>query len=587
MTIWFDIAGGLNEAVEAAAATLSDFDESFSAEVRLADPRFGDYQANGVLPYAKRNQRNPRALAETLIQALLNSGQLDTEKIELSVAGPGFINFKLSPEFLFEWLNRFKTGNDYSKAAALRNKGRRIVIDYGSPNSAKQMHVGHLRSIVIGEAIRRMLKYFGADVIGDNHLGDWGTAFGKLILAIKRKNFDLDAEHEDPLAELEALYKWGNQITDEDPKALAEAREDLVRLQDGDPEYVAMWEAINRISSLGFHKIYSRLKIAFDYELGESFYRNKVRRVYSELEETGVGEKSEGAWVVFFPDHKRYKEQPFLYRKSDGASNYASTDLATVLYRLEAFNAGEIIYVTDDRQRDHFQQLFLTIERWFTAKDYKIPELHHVYFGTILGDDRKPIKSRSGTPILLNDLLNEAVERSYKTVEEKNPELPDSEKKEIAETIGIAAVRYADLMQNRSSDYVFSWEKLLSMEGNTAPYMLYAIARIKSIFRKIDIPVNAELSSASLLETESEIALARKISSFPFALDQALTDLRPHHLCTYLFELAGAYSTFYNADKVNVEDPAIRDRRLLLCQRTLLILETGLDLLGIGTLEKM
>ena len=587
MTIWFDIAGGLNEAVEAAAARLSDFDESFSAEVRLADPRYGDYQSNGVLPYAKRNQKNPRALAETLIQALLDSGHLDTEKIELSVAGPGFINFKLSPEFLFEWLNKFKTSSDYSKAAALRNKGRRIVIDYGSPNSAKQMHVGHLRSTVIGEAIRRMLIYFGADVIGDNHLGDWGTAFGKLILAIKRKDFDLDGEHEDPLAELEALYKWGNAITDEDPNALSEAREYLVRLQDGDPEYVAMWEAINRISTQGFHKIYNRLGIRFDYELGESFYRDKVKRVYSELEETGVGEKSEGAWVVFFPDNKRYEKQPFLYRKSDGASNYASTDLATVLYRLEAFNAGEIIYVTDDRQRDHFQQLFLTVDRWFTVKHYKRPTLHHVYFGTILGDDRKPIKSRSGTPILLNDLLNEAVERSYKTVDEKNPDLSDAEKKEIAETIGIAAVRYADLMQNRSSDYVFSWEKLLSMEGNTAPYMLYAIARIKSIFRKVDIPIDAELSSASLLETEPENALARKISSFPFALDQALTDLRPHHLCTYLFELAGAYSTFYNADKVNVEDTAIRDRRLLLCQRTLLILETGLELLGIGTLEKM
>lgn len=587
MTIWFDIAGGLNDAVEATAATLSDFDDSFTAEVRLADPRFGDYQANGVLPYAKRNGTNPRALAETLIQALLASGRIDTEIIELSVAGPGFINFKLSHEFLFEWLNKFRTSEDYSKAASLRYKGRRIVIDYGSPNSAKQMHVGHLRSTVIGEAIRRMLIYFGADVIGDNHLGDWGTAFGKLILAIKRNQFDLGTYHEDPLAELESLYKWGNKVTDEDPDALIEAREELVRLQDGDPENVAMWEAINRISSIGFHKIYKRLGIEFDYELGESFYRDKVRRVYTELEETGVGEKSEGAWVVFFPDHKRYKEQPFLYRKSDGASNYASTDLATVLYRLEAFNAGEIIYVTDDRQRDHFQQLFLTVERWFRAKDYKLPLLHHVYFGTILGDDRKPIKSRSGTPILLNDLLNEAVERSYNTVDEKNPDLAESEKKQIAETVGVAAVRYADLMQNRSSDYVFSWEKLLSMEGNTAPYMLYAIARIKSIFRKIDIPVDAELSSASLLETDPEVALARKISSFPFALDQALTDLRPHHLCTYLYELAGAYSTFYNADKVNVEDVAVRDRRLLLCQRTLLILETGLELLGIGTLEKM
>lgn len=587
MTIWFDIAEGIEEVVSAIAANLDAFDDNFSPEVRLADPRFGDYQANGVLGFAKRNRQNPRALAEKLIEALRNSNSLDENLIEMSVAGPGFINFKLNKEFLFQWLQSYATKEDYSKAAASRYSGKKIVTDYSSPNSAKQMHVGHLRSPVIGEAIKRMLSYFGAEVIGDNHIGDWGTAFGKLILAIKRKNFDLKAKHDDPLTELESLYKWGNQATDEDPKALEEARNELVKLQNGEEQNVAYWEAINHISNLGFHKIYARLGIEFDYELGESFYRDKVQRVYDELEETGVGEKSEGAWVVFFPDHKRFKKQPFLYRKSDGASNYASTDLATVLYRLEAFNAGEIIYVTDDRQRDHFEQLFLTVEKWFTAKGYKIPKLKHVYFGTILGKDRKPVKSRSGNPILLNDLLNEAVERSLKIVEEKSPDLRDEEKQEIAETVGVAAVRYADLMQNRSSDYVFSWEKLLSLDGNTAPYLLYAIARIKSIFRKIELAVDADLKEASSLETEAEIGLARKLTEFPFALEQALSDLRPHQLCIYLYELAGAYSTFYNADKVNVEYIPVRNRRLMICQRTLLILETGLNLLGIKTLEKM
>ena len=587
MTIWFDIANGLNETVASIAEQMEDFDETFSPEVRQADPRFGDYQANGVLPYAKRNQKNPRALAETLIEALVASGKIDTEQVEISVAGPGFINFKLSKEFLFQWLNRFQTASDYGKAAAQRLKGKKIVIDYGSPNSAKQMHVGHLRSTVIGEAIKRMLAYFGAEVIGDNHLGDWGTAFGKLILAIKRKQFDLDADHEDPLAELEALYKWGNQITDEDESALVEAREELVKLQDGDEENVAMWKSINRISSQGFNKIYNRLGIDFDYELGESYYRDKVQRVYDELKDTGIGEESEGAWVVFFPDHKRYKKQPFLYRKSDGASNYASTDLATVLYRLEAFNAAEIIYVTDDRQRDHFAQLFLTVTKWFEAKGYKVPELHHVFFGTILGEDKKPIKSRSGKPVLLNDLLNEAVERSRKVVESKNPDLSDEEKANIAETVGVSAVRYADLMQNRSSDYVFSWEKLLSMEGNTAPYLLYAVARNKSIFRKIGVSEDDPLENASMLETDTEIALARKLSAFPYALELAISDLRPHHLCTYLYELSGAYSSFFNADRVNVEDLAMRDRRLLLCKRTLVVLESGLKLLGIRTLDRM
>jgi arginyl-tRNA synthetase len=586
MTIWFDIARGLNEAIEAAAEAHPDFDKSFSPEVRQADPRFGDYQSNGVLPFAKRNQKNPRMLAESLIEALVASGSFDSDKIELSVAGPGFINFKLSPSY-FEWLMQFRTTEDLRKAAAQRLKGNKIIIDYGSPNSAKQMHVGHLRSTVIGEAIRRILAYFGAEVIGDNHIGDWGTAFGKLILAIKSKGFDLNAPMEDPLAELEALYKWGNKITEEDPEALTEAREELVRLQNGDAENVAMWEAINRISSNGFHKVYDRLGINFDYELGESFYRDKVQRVYDELESTAVGEKSEGAWIVSFPEHKRFKDQPFLYRKSDGASNYASTDLATVLYRLEAFQASQIIYVTDDRQRDHFQQLFLTIEKWFKARNYKIPELHHVYFGTILGEDRKPIKSRSGSPVLLNDLLNEAVDRSRETVEEKSSDFPESEKNKIAETVGISAVRYADLMQNRSTDYLFSWDKMLSMDGNTAPYMLYAIARIKSIFRKMEVAEDGELTEATIFETSTEIALARKLSGFPFILDQALIDLRPHHLCTYLYELAGAYSSFYSADKVNVEDPCVRDRRLILCQRTMLILETGLDLLGISSLEKM
>ena len=587
MTIWFDIATGLNETVASVAEELEDFDETFSPEVRQADPRFGDFQANGVLPYAKRNQKNPRALAETLIEALKGSGNLDSEKVEISVAGPGFINFTLSKDYLFNWLQQFKSADEYGKAAAQRLKGKKIVIDYGSPNSAKQMHVGHLRSTVIGEAIKRILKYFGAEVIGDNHLGDWGTAFGKLILAIKRKGFDLDADHEDPLAELEALYKWGNKITDEDESLLVEAREELVKLQEGDEENVALWEAINRISSQGFNKIYHRLGIEFDYELGESYYRDKVQRVYDELEETGVGEESEGAWVVFFPDHKRYKKQPFLYRKSDGASNYASTDLATVLYRLEAFNAAEIIYVTDDRQRDHFSQLFITIDRWFEAKGYKVPELHHVFFGTILGEDKKPIKSRSGTPVLLNDLLNEAVERSRQVVEAKNPDLSEEEKEEIAETVGVSAVRYADLMQNRSTDYVFSWEKLLSMEGNTAPYLLYAVARNKSIFRKIGVSEDDALENASTLETDTEIALARKLTAFPYALDLAISDLRPHHLCSYLYELSGVYSSFFNADRVNVEDLAIRDRRLLLCQRTLLVLVTGLNLLGIRTLDRM
>ncbi len=587
MTVWFDIAKGLERILQITATELKTFDETFSAEIRQADPRFADYQANGVLPFARGRNLNPRPLAETLVTALIDSGRLDPEVAEVSVAGPGFINFKLQPSFLFRWLEAFQNREQLREAAARHYKGRKIIVDYSSPNAAKQMHVGHIRSTVIGETIKRMLSFCGARVIGDNHIGDWGTGFGKLILAIKSTGYDLGAERENPLADLESLYKKGNQLAEESEEALEQARQELVKLQFDDAENRSCWEAINRISRSGFHQIYRRLGVTFDHELGESFYRDKVDRVYRELEETGVGRKSEGAWVVFFPHHVRFREQPFIYRKSDGASNYASTDLATALYRLEAFEADEIIYVTDSRQRDHFEQLFLTVEAWFAKKAYKLPQLHHVWFGTILGNDRKPMKSRSGAPVLLNDLLDEAVERALSIVEKKNPHLTAEEKIDIAETVGVGAVRYADLMQNRTGDYVFSWNKLLSLEGNTAPYLLYAVARIKSIFRKMGVAENTPLPLASPLETEAETGLARKLTAFAYALDQALSDLKPHHLCTYLYELAGAFSTFYNADKVNVDEPGPRQRRLMLCQRTSLVLQTGLHLLGIRALEKM
>jgi len=587
MTIWFDIAEGLSELILELTENIEGFEDGFTPDVRTADPRFGDYQANGVLPYAKSQRTNPRALGEKLVAALKECPELDLELIEISIAGPGFINFTLKPAFLFQWIATYRSPEQIAKAASELHKGQKIVVDYGSPNTAKQLHVGHLRTLVIGEAIRRMLAFAGATVTGDNHIGDWGTGFGMLIMAIKRKGYDLDNPGENALDELEQLYKWGSAEAKESEESLAEARAELVKLQAGDPENVGIWEAINTISSNAFQSLYDRLGVQFDYELGESFYRDKVDRVYEELGEAGISTLSEGAQVVFHPEHPRFKEQPFIIRKSDGASNYASTDLATALYRLEAFNADEIVYVTDGRQRDHFEQLFLTVEKWFKAREYKLPKLHHVWFGTILGEDGKAIKTRSGDPIRLKALLDEARDRSYAIVDEKNADLPEDEKQNIAEVVGVSAIRYADLMQNRTNDYTFSWQKLLSMDGNTAPYMLYAVARIKSIFRKAEVAIDDALTSAAPLETDTEIALARKLSAFPITLDMAISDLRPHHLCTYLFELTGVFSSFYNADKVNVEDTAIKARRLMLCQRTLTILETGLSLLGIPTLERM
>jgi arginyl-tRNA synthetase len=347
--------------------------------------------------------------------------------------------------------------------------------------------------------------------------------------------------------------------------------------------------------SLGaFQQIYDRLGITFDHHLGESFYNNKVDQVYRELKETGLAEESEGALVVFHDEHPRFgrnveRPNPFMVRKADGASGYASTDLATALYRAEHFRADGIVVVTDFRQADHFEQLFLTVRKWFAATGRRVPELHHVTFGAVTGEDGKALKTRDGGTIKLKALLDEAVERAYATVAEKNPTLPEDERRQIAEAVGVGAVQYADLSQNRSSNYVFSWEKMLSFDGNTAPYLLYAVARIHSIFRKAAVdPADRGLElAATPLETAAETSLARKLVKFPDAVRLATDSLRPHFLGLYLYELAGDYSTFNNADKVLVDDTGTRSRRLLLCARTLLILETGLRLLGLRTLTRM
>jgi arginyl-tRNA synthetase len=384
---------------------------------------------------------------------------------------------------------------------------------------------------------------------------------------------------------------------------LDEARRELVKLQNGDPENVALWQKFSDVSLAAFQQIYDRLGITFDHHLGESFYNDKVDRIYRELTDAKLAEVSEGALVVFHPEHPRFKEQPFLIRKADGASNYASTDLATALYRVEHFQADGIVVVTDFRQADHFEQLFLTVKKWFAAKNYRLPELHHVTFGAVTGEDGKALKTRDGGTIKLKALLDEAEERALAIVAEKNPDLPEAERREIARTVGIGAVQYADLSQNRSSNYVFSWDKMLALDGNTAPYLLYAVARIYSIFRKaaggarlqaadsLDATAKPELgfdeAAATPFETATELALARKLTKFPDAIRLAAETLRPHYLCLYLFELAGDYSSFNNADKVLVDDPAVRARRLLLCGRTLLMLETGLRLLGLRTLRRM
>lgn len=556
--------------------------------MRAADPRFGDYQANGVLPAAKKLGRNPREIASLIVAEVKNAGKLPENWASISVAGPGFINVALTPEFLSQWIKQYKPNQVDTDADQPT-----IVFDYSGPNTAKQMHVGHIRSTVIGEALARLLRHCGAKVIRDNHIGDWGTQFGILIEEIKRTKFDLSKAGDSPLAALEGLYKSGSARFKESTEVQDAARAELVKLQNGDAENLKLWEQITAVSYGEFDKIYQLLGIRFDLVLGESFYRDKVETIYKELQATGLAEESEGALVVFHPEHSRFKTQPFIIRKSDGASNYATTDLATVLYRADVLKAKEMVYVVDSRQSDHFEQLKLTVEKWFAATGREIPKITHVSFGTILGEDGKAIKTRSGESVKLRELLDEAIERAHTLVLQKNGERPaedklsDAECAAIAKVIGLGAVRYADLSQNRSSDYLFSWDKMLSLEGNTAPYLLYAVARIHSIYRRNGLKPGDGETETTELETAGELALARKLLGFESAVEQSATEFRPHFLCLYLYELAGAFSSFYKADKVMVEDAAVRGRRLLLCSRTLRTLETGLHILGLETLERM
>jgi len=584
MGLPFHIAKHLDSSLRAAAEPLGLTERGFEPEVRVADPAHGDFQANGALAFAKREKQNPRALAQQLVDAL--PADLKSA-FDIALAGPGFINFRLKRGALLAWLQTYDSEDHLQSGAASERQGQTWIVDYSSPNTAKQMHVGHLRSAVIGEAICRLLAFSGARVIRDNHIGDWGTQFGKLIWAYRRK-LDPAAFAADPLEEFERLYKVGNAAAEADPAALAEAQQELVKLQSGDPENLAIWKKINDVSLAAFQLIYDQLGIRFDVTLGESFYNDKVERVYRELTDCGLAEESQGALVVFHREHPRFATQPFIIRKRDGAANYASSDLATALYRSEHFKVDGAAYVIDFRQADHMQQLFLTVRKWFEKTGRKLPKLEHVDFGTVLGENNKPLKTKSGDNIRLKDLLNEARERAYQLVTERSADFPETERRAIADVVGVASVQYADLSQNRSSDYVFAWDKMISLDGNTAAYLLYAVARIRSIFRKAGLdPAALPLGGASQPETTQELALARKLVQFADAVQLATAQLRPHFLCLYLFELAGDFSTFYAADKVIVDDPPVRARRLLLCHRSLTVLECGLHLLGLRTLERM
>jgi arginyl-tRNA synthetase len=545
------------------------------------DPKFGDYQTNALMALAKARKMNPRQLAAD-IAAKLDIADL-CEPVE--VAGAGFLNFRLKPSAIAGAL-REASGNGplfFQKTAQPRS----IIIDFSSPNIAKPMHVGHIRSTILGDSLTRMLRLLGHRVITDNHIGDWGTQFGKLLVGWKTQ-LDRESLRSDPIGEMERLYKLVNAACQTDPQVLEEARRELVKLQAGDEENAGIWREMITLSESQFQRVYSRLGVTFDYSLGESYYNPRLKSVVDELAQRQIAQLSEGAMAVFFNDIPELKEQPALVRKSDGGFNYTTTDLATLQFRLEGGTWGgrpdEIIYVTGAPQQLHFKQLFAIFRRWHPDSSVK---LAHVWFGSVLGDDGRPFKTRTGETVRLEDLLDEAEERAFKVVSDKNPELDVARRQEIARIVGLGAIKYADLSQNRQSDYIFSWDRMLSLQGNTAPYLLYAYTRIQSIFRKGgELAATGSGEEFALIEPE-ELALARRLLNFGLALEAAAEDYRPNFLCAYLYELAGDFARFYeNCPVLKAEGPA-RATRLALSNLTARVLKQGLDVLGIETTEEM
>ena len=546
------------------------------------NPQFGDYQSTSIMAQAKKLRRNPRELAQAVVEKL----RVDDLCQSVELAGPGFINFRLRPEAILRELQQQATSEGplfYEPAS----QPRTIIIDFSSPNVAKPMHVGHIRSTILGDCLARIYRMLGHRVITDNHIGDWGTQFGMLIVGWKRY---LDREHlaQDPMAELERLYKLVNSQCETDEALLEIARTELVKLQQGDSENRAIWQEMIRISMEHFQKIYDRLDVRFDYTLGESFYNDRLPGVVEELVRLGIARESDGAIVVFFDNDPELSKHPAIIRKRDGGFNYATTDLATLAYRLETWNPDEIIYITDARQQLHFKQIFAIFRRWHPEARVK---LTHVWFGTILGEDGRPFKTRSGDTVKLEELLDEAEERAFQLVTEKNPSLDEEERHRIARAVGIGAVKYADLLPNRQTDYVFSWDKMLSLTGNTAPYLQYAYARIRSIFRKYEEQGGrldpAQAAAQLQLTEETEWKLARHFLNFGLTLEMVAEEYRPNYLCNYLYDLAGKFTDFYESCPVLRSESPVRESRLLLADLTARLLRTGLHALGIQTIERM
>ena len=547
--------------------------ETKKVEVSVAtNEKFGDFQTNFAMMNSKIIGKNPRTIAQEILDNLEENDVID----KLEIAGPGFINIFLKSKYLGEVLKKSRTEEyDFS----FLNREGDVIIDFSSPNIAKRMHIGHLRSTIIGDSITRIYKYLGYHMIADNHIGDWGTQFGKLIIGYRRW-LDKEAYKENPIEELERVYVEFSKLSESNPELEEEARLELKKLQDGDPENFALWKEFIKVSLDEYDKLYKRLDVHFDTYYGESFYHPMMQGVVEELVEKGLAVEDDGAKVVFFPEEDTLF--PCIVQKKDGAFLYSTSDIATIKFKKEAYKINKLIYLTDERQQDHFKQFFKITDMlgWNVEK-------HHIWFGIMRFADGV-FSTRKGNVIRLEQLLDEGKKRAYDIVQEKNPDLSEEEKDQIAEVVGVGAIKYADLSQNRQSPIIFEWDKILTFEGNTAPYLQYSYARIQSILRKAEsegksITYDKEIK----IEDKLERALANHIAAFPISVLKASETFKPNIIADYLFELSKKFNSFYNSCPILNQEDELLYSRALIAKITGETIKDGLSLLGIKTFERM
>lgn len=539
-------------------------------------PEFGDYQANGVMAAAKQLKMAPRALAQQVVDTLDLAGIAS----KIDIAGPGFINITLDNAFLAQQLQQ--AAQDSRLAVAPVAAPQKVMVEYSSPNLAKEMHVGHLRSSIIGDALARVLAFLGHDVIRANHVGDWGTQFGMLTAYLLEQQ---SASSDLALDDLETFYRQAKIRFDEDEQFAELAREYVVKLQSGDAAVLALWQQFVEISLSHCQAVYDRLGVSLDRAAvrGESAYNDDLPHIIDDLRAKNLLVESDGAQVVFLEEFKNPEGEPqaVIIQKKDGGYLYATTDLAAIRYRHTVLNLDRALYVVDARQSLHFQQIFTIAQKAGYSANMV---LEHIGFGTMMGEDNRPFKTRTGGTVKLIDLLNEAEQRAFELVSSKNPELDEAQRRRIAQVVGIGAVKYADLSKHRNSDYVFNWNTMLSFEGNTAPYLQYAYARVASLFRKAD---DFDAACELVLQEPAEHQLAVQLLQFADVLKDIARDGTPHFLCQYLYQLATLFSRFYEACPVLKSEGQLRQSRLKLARLTADTLKTGLGLLGIDTLESM